>query len=452
MPIVWKWEGWSRAPVARQGRLAFMTALERRERAFKRSIVALTAVAVVGLAAGTRMGRNATGALVVRGRALVDRAVGMPPERSEYDARLRETRLANAAAAREALAQVAPADSALGVFLREARMDAGSAVVRWGNIDRSIVLSSAVFEPDDERSYRLRPGVRSVWAIGLSFQKTLALFLIPDTPQAREAARLAGGHVVPESVQTTNSWGCRGPEPDTKAPVRVMVLGDSMMQGALVGDAQTPPVRLEAELAEALGAPVSVLNTGHVGYSPEQYEASLRVFHDRFRPQYVVINITDNDFGDLRNPADWAEGEYWIDRIAEYCSQHSIEFLLVPAPEARSLLGRRDIGRFQAHVDKMFKRGGINYVDPLESFTDRFIRLRNEQMRLGQPLTEPLYNLHLLGDRHFSALGSELWAKVVARRVLLAWGNRALTGMACPEPVARHARTAHPSLPVDEAP
>jgi hypothetical protein len=452
MPIRWKWEGWSRAPAARQERLEFMTALERRERAFQRSIVALTAMAVVGLAAGTRMGRYAMATLTARGRELVDRAVGMPPERTEHEAGQRKTRLANAAAAREAWAEVAPPDSRLGEFLRAAGMDAGSAVIRWGNIDRSIVLSSAVFEPDDNRSYRLLPGVRSVWVIGLSFKKSLALFLVPDTPDLREAARLAGGHAVPQSVQMTNSWGCRGPEPDTAAPVRVLVLGDSMMQGALIGDAETPPVRLEAHLAAALGAPVSVLNTGHVGYSPEQYEATLRAFFDRFRPHYVVISITDNDFGDLRNPADWAEGEYWIDRIADFCSHHGVEFLLVPAPEAGSLLGRHNLGQFQAQVEKMFKRGGLNYLDPLESFTDRFIRLRNEQMRLGSPLSEPLYNLHLLGDRHFSPFGSDLWGRVVARRLLLAWDNRVLNGLACPEPVARHARSAHPSFPGPEPP
>ena len=55
--------------------------------------------------------------------------------------------------------------------MRAAGMDAGSAVIRWGNVNRSIVLSSAVFEPDDKRSYRMKPGVRSIWVIGLSLQE-----------------------------------------------------------------------------------------------------------------------------------------------------------------------------------------------------------------------------------------------------------------------------------------
>ena len=114
--------------------------------------------------------------------------------------------------------------------------------------------------------------------------------------------------VVPKSVQTTNSWGCRGPEPDTTAPVRVIVLGDSMMQGPLVGDSETPPARLQAHLSQALGSPVSVLNTGHMGYSVEQYDQTLRAFGDRFRPHYVVISICGNDFGDRDDPANWVEG------------------------------------------------------------------------------------------------------------------------------------------------
>jgi hypothetical protein len=452
MRIRWKWEGWSRAPVVRQGRLAFVTALERRDRAFKRSILAVTLAFVVAVTAGTRTGRNAAGALVQGGRALVDKAVGLEPERSAHEARVRAARLRAADEARETLAHVAAPHSALGVFLHTVGMDAGTAVIRWGNVDRSIVLSSAVFEPDDDRSYRLRPGVRSIWVIGLSFQKSLAMFLVPDTKAARETARLVGGVVVDQSVQTTNSWGCRGPEPDTTAPVRVLVLGDSMMQGALIGDAETPPVRLEAHLSAALSAPVAVLNTGHVGYSPEQYEASLRAFNERFHPQYVVISITDNDFGDARSQEAWAEGQYWIDRIADFCTHRDLGFLLVPAPESRSLLGRRSLDQFQAPLTKIFKRGGMNYVDPLESFTDRFMRMRIDEMRQGRTLSEPLYNVHLLGDRHFTAAGSDLWARVVARRLLLAWDTRSLNGLSCPEPVARHARSPRPSFPGDAPP
>jgi hypothetical protein len=433
-----------------QRRLPFAVRAERSERGFKRAIVALTALVLVGLVAGTSRGRYVSTIFRLHGHALWDKLIGMPPDRLLMAHRVRAERLRSADDARKQLAKVAAPGSAMDMFLRKVGMDASSAVIRWANVDRSIVLSSAVFEPDDDRSYRLKPGVRSIWVIGLAFRNSLAMFLIPDTPEARALAKPAGGRVVPDSVQNTNSWGCRGPEPDLAAPVRVLVLGDSMMQGALVGDSETPPARLQAHLSAALAAPVTVLNTGHIGYSPEQYDHTLRAFGDRFRPHYVVLSITDNDFGDRADPASWAEGEYWIDRIRELCGFRSWRLLLVPAPEAFSLVHRRNLSTFQGQVSRIFKRGGANYVDPLESFTDALLRLQNAEIRRGMPSTDPLYNLHLFDDRHFSPRGADLWARVVARRLLLAWDRQILAGEPAPEPMMRHAHADVPSIPADE--
>jgi hypothetical protein len=444
------WGRRSLRPLAVQGRLPFLIRAERRERTFKRSIIALTAVALVGFLAATPAGRYAARMLVFKVRALLARAVGLPSDRELHEAAVRAERLRNAASARLAMAEVAPPGSAMDAFLREVGMDAHSAVIRWGNVDRSIVLSSAVFEPDDQRSYRLKPGIASIWVIGLSFQKALAMFLIPDTPDARAKAQRAGGMVVPESRQTTNSWGCRGPEPDPAVSVRVLVLGDSMMQGALVGDSQTPPARLEAHLSTALETPVSVLNTGHIGYSPEQYDQTLRAFGDRFKPDFVVISVVDNDFGDLADPAAWKEGAHWINQIADLCMQRGWEFLLVPSPVEVSILGQRDLSRFQGPLSRIFGRGGTRYIDPLESFTDTLLHLANEGVRRGtETAVDPLYNLHLMGDHHFSPVGSDVWARVVARRLLLTWDRKILNGGDGPAPVIRHAHAAHPRIPED---
>lgn len=424
-----------------QGQLGFAVRAEGQERAFKRVILAGTVGVVVALVAGTATGRHWGKTLALRGREALDRMVGMPPDRRVIEERVRVERLKGAESARGALGEVAAEGSPIDVFLRAAKMDAGSAVVRWGNVDRSLVMSSAVFEPDDARSYRLKPGVRSVWVIGMGFQKALGMFLIPDTPEARDAAGRAGGRVVDQSLQTTNSWGFRGPEPDPAAPVRLMVLGDSMMQGTLVGDAETPPVRLQARLEEALGAKtVSVLNTGHLGYSPEQYYQTLHEFGDRFRPQYIIINICMNDFGDLDDRAGWDEGEYWLDKIADLCNSRNWSMLLVTLPDEPSLLGRRYSAKFSAQVDRIFKRGGKSCLDPMEIFTDTLLALRNDQARKGEPMTNPLYNTHLMGDHHFSSTGSDLWAQVVARRLLLVWDGNALSGSSVPEPVLRHAK------------
>ena len=437
----------SKSPALVQRRLAFAVRAERRERAFKRGIVALTALALIVLVGGTSAGRYGVWALANRGRDLFDRVMGVPIDRRLLEDRRHVERMRDVASARRVLAEAVEPGTPLDVFLKTVGMDARSAVIRWGNVNRSLVLSSAVFEPDETRSYRLKPNVDSIWVIGLSFQKSLGIFLIPNTPEARDAAKRASGVVVPESAQATNSWGCRGPEPDLSAPVRILVLGDSMMQGALIGDAESPPAQLQSQLAAALDAPVCVLNTGHLGYSPEQYFETLRAFGDRFRPHYVIIGITNNDFGDMDDPANWTEAEYWIDRICALCNLRGWEFLLVPAPDEPSLTGRRLSHRYQGQVNRIFKRGGTRYVDPIEAFTDALLALKNDGNRRGSSSEDPLYNLHLQGDRHFSRLGSELWARVVARRLLLVWDSQALNDQAVPAPLLRHARSARPKIP-----
>jgi hypothetical protein len=285
----------------------------------------------------------------------------------------------------------------------------------------------------------------------MTLKTTLAMFLVPDTPDLRERAKLAGGVVVPESLQTTNSWGCRGPEPDQAAPVRVVVLGDSMMQGALVGDEDTPPARLEAYLARALETRVSVLNTGHIGYSLEQYDRTLRALGDRFQPQYVVISVSQNDFADLDDPASWSEGEYWLDRIASFCRTRGWHFLFVPCADEFAILGPKNGDRFQGKLWRILNYGASNHVELAPAFADTLLRLQNEAERKGESTRDPLFNLHLMGDRHFSPLGSDLWARVVARRLLIMWDRLTLMGFKSPEPVLHHTRTQDAWIPSVES-
>ena len=121
-------------------------------------------------------------------------------------------------------------------------------------------------------------------------------FLVPDGPGLTEAIRGTGAIPVEKSRQSTNSWGLRGPEPDLDAPLRGIVLGDSFMQGMFIGDDDTPPECLRRDLEERLKTRVSILNTGHLGYSPEQYYFSLVEYADRFHPHFVVVSVFINDF------------------------------------------------------------------------------------------------------------------------------------------------------------
>ena len=52
----------------------------------------------------------------------------------------------------------------------------------------------------------------------------------------------------------------------------------------------------DTELESHLKIKVSILNTGHLGYSPEQYYYSLVEYGDRFRPHFVVVSVFGNDF------------------------------------------------------------------------------------------------------------------------------------------------------------
>ena len=72
--------------------------------------------------------------------------------------------------------------------------------------------------------------------------------------------------------------------------------------------------------------PVELLNTGHLGYSVEQYYFSLVEYAGRFPPQFVVVSIFANDFAGEVNDVlegrggDWDEGKYWLGRIRDFCS------------------------------------------------------------------------------------------------------------------------------------
>jgi hypothetical protein len=425
-----------RGPSRRQGELPFLRRARRLDRAFKAGILASVGLAILAMILGTSTGRHSSARVGFEARKAVAWLLGFEVDRAEFEAQRHRERLRGADLVRGFLGDVADAKGpTMREFLRVARMDRDSAVVRWGNVNWSLALSSAVFEPDDSgRSYRLRPDTRSVWLINLTIDKVSAMFEIPDTPEARRLGEAVGGRVVPESVQSTNSWGCRGPEPDPKAAVRGLVLGDSNMQGLLVGDDQTPPARLEARLRADLGASVSVLNTGHLGYSPEQYYYTLVAYFGRFRPQFVIVSICDNDFGDLRVAANWAEGEYWLDAIAQFCRTRGVYFLAVPVPQEDALLGRRDEGLFPGKVSTILDGSGLNYLNPVEEFATEQLKLRAGAVREGRALAHsPLFN-RKYGDNHLSPEGCDLWARIVARRLRLAWAIQNPRGIEAPSP------------------
>ncbi len=372
----------SRPPALRQTVFDFVTKRERRERGFKWSILVAT-VAAIALCLGlTPRGRYVAAGIPDEARLVAREILSLPTPREETDAawkRFREQGIAESRRAHEQMyAEISPDYQRL---IRYAGLEPGRGILRWGNYDRTLLLPATIFEPDDTgRSYRFKPNTHSIWLRQLTLKSgVLMFFQVPDGPGLAEALHGTTGIPVETSRQSTNSWGLRGPEPDPKAPLRGIVLGDSFMQGMFVDDDHAPPECLHRYLEEHYHVKTSVLNTGCLGYSPEQYHASLLAFADRFHPSFIVESIFANDFGDafevVQGKGDWGEGKYWMDQTAEYCRTHQIPLLVVAAPFESGMLGHRKAGFYPGQITNVVDLSSISFLDPCDDFINAHLEL-----------------------------------------------------------------------------
>jgi hypothetical protein len=409
-----------------QRSFAFVDRHRRLECWFKAGIVLGTVTLVSLIFAASSSGRNLASWLVTRTRWAVQESVGLAPNREEIDADWRRRRLFDVEQTRGKLRSTYEQyEAPMRKLLDYAGLDPDHALLRWGNFDRTLYLPSTVFEPDESgRSYRFRPGVRSIWVRNLKLKGgILGYFQVPDGPGLAKAVEGTGALIVESSVQTTNSWGLRGPEPDTSASLRGIILGDSYMQGLFVGDDETPSEYLKKYLSQHEQTSIEILNTGHLGYSPEQEYYTLREYADRFRPHFVVLSLFANDFGDLfkvlEGEGDFDEGKYWLGQIAQFCRSRQLLLLAVPAPWVNQLEGERKAGNYPGRISNFFELSSAYYLDPIEAFTDEYLRLWTDRTRKGLPTSpNPLFHGQL-GDGHFSVPGCELWARTVGERLRL---------------------------------
>jgi hypothetical protein len=438
------WHGYTltrRTGQVRQLPLPFWDRAVRRQQLFKRAIVAVTTLLVMTLVGTSGSARHYLSLGTRFVRELASRRIwGLPPDRAmvEADWRLRRQRSGELTA--DSLARYyRGAPERTKELFRSAGMDPDHALIRYGRGDEGFVLSPQVFEEDGHgRSYRLRPLTRSVWLRQIMIRGgPFMMFQVPDTPQHRSAAGRAGAIVDEGSAQNTNSWGLRGAEPDPAAALRGIVLGDSFMQGMFNGDQDTPPVHLERYLCHERKTTVSILNTGHIGYSPEQYYYTLREYGERFHPHFLVVSVCPNDFGlgwdVLAGKGDWYdEAEYWIGLIHQWCLAHGAFCLVVPVPTHIQIETSRRDALYPGCVCTLFHSSPGRYCSPLDEFIDEDLRLRTVALQQGQFTSgSRLYNRQI-DDDHFSPLGASLWARIVGRRLigLLDWMN----GQADPSP------------------
>jgi hypothetical protein len=402
----------------------FLARSEARTRWFKRGILLGTLLLITLLLEMTPQGRYVVASLASEARRAARFSIGVPTPRSEVDARWQRFRLLGIGDSRRALeADFATQSPSVQRLMNYAGLDPRTGLLRWGNYNRTMLLPSTVFEGDDTgRSYRLRPLVRSVWLRNISMRAIpLTFFLVPDGPELRSATEGTSAILVDESRQMTNSWGLRGGEPDPAAPLRGIVLGDSFMQGLFLPDDQTPSEHLRRHLDSALKTRASILNTGHLGYSPEQYYFTLLAFADRFRPQFVVVSVFANDFGDIvdavHGHVDWEEGNYWLNQIAEFCRLRSLTYLFVTVPLKAQIVSRRAAGFYPGRISDGLETNGIHFLNPIEAFVNAHLVLMNQARQAGAGAARgELFNDHL-SDGHFSALGADLWGRAVAERL-----------------------------------
>lgn len=408
----------------RQLSLPFLDRSERLARSFKTGIVVGTLAVVLVIFLASPTARYAATWLVTHARWSLYQATGRPLPRPEIEVQWQRRRLHDIEITRGKLRSTyAEYGPAMHRLLDYAGLDPDHALLRWGNFDRTLYLPSTVFEPDDTgRSYRFRASTKSIWVRNLKLKGgILAYFPVPMTDRLSEVIAGTGAIVVPSSVQTTNSWGLRGPEPDTSAPLRGIILGDSYMQGLFVGDDQTPCECLKRQLSREMKMRVEILNTGHLGYSPEQEYYTLREYADRFHPQFVVLSPFANDFGDLfevlEGKGDWDEGRYWLGQISQFCRTQHITCLTVPAPWVNQLEGPRKAGFYPGKISNILEDASPFYLNPIEEFTNELMRQSIRLKRAGKPTSpNPLFNGHL-GDGHFSPLGCEVWTRAVTTRL-----------------------------------
>lgn len=416
-----------RSEPLRQLSFRFLERQLEHERWFKWFIAAATAVVIALVLRMMPWGRFLVESTPSSARQAMRGFLGLGQSRAEIEDGWRRFRQLGIDTTRPTAERVyAQAGAGYQRLMQYAGLDPEHMLLRWGNYDWTLLLSSRVFEADDDgRAYRFRPRTRSIWLRNVEIISSVPTFyLVPDEPGLAQVIKGIRADPVESSRQTTNSWGLRGPEPVLEASIRGIVLGDSYMQGMFIGDDETPPACLERSLRATIKTTVSVLNTGVMGYSPEQYYYTLIAFASRFRPQFVVVSVFLNDFGDIdkvrtTGVGDWLEGKYWLERIIDYCREQQYLCLVVPVPFSKQLEGRRLSGHYQGQLSNALSIDSLQYLDPIEDFANAELKFKNEAKRKNQPFRHsPLYN-GALGDGHFSAAGAELWAAAVGRRLVL---------------------------------
>jgi hypothetical protein len=145
----------------------------------------------------------------------------------------------------------------------------------------------------------------------------------------------------------------------------------------------------------------------------------------RFKPHFVIVSVYSNDFsGDAsdvpsRGRGDWGEGKYWLDRIIQTCGARASPYLVVPVPLRWHVLGRRTTRYYPGIISHILELKSSAFLDPTDDFISAHLELIIEWQKTGEGLGGCILFNDRIGDGNFSALGSQIWAASVGRRLIL---------------------------------
>ncbi len=116
----------------------------------------------------------------------------------------------------------------------------------------------------------------------------------------RKVPGASGWHITPEYrvFEEFNSRGLRGPEYAYRKPddvYRVLVLGDSFVEGYSVAYEDLFTERLRRMLEERTGRPVEIINAGTGGYSTDQELLFFNTEGVKYSPDLTVLTFYEND-------------------------------------------------------------------------------------------------------------------------------------------------------------
>jgi hypothetical protein len=141
------------------------------------------------------------------------------------------------------------------------------------------------------------PPPRKVSHFAYAYHPVYGITMRPNTEKTFQRTQANGGQNI---TWRTNRFGHRGKSAPDSIGFKLMVFGDSNVQGRFSIEDSTYCKQVEKALDTAGIENPFVINTGIVGLGPDQVLLKMREELPIHRPDFLIVHLfADNDFGDL---------------------------------------------------------------------------------------------------------------------------------------------------------